>query len=147
MRRLQRTLAAHAFLALALAAPAAAGTVELSVVGLRPEQGGVVLVGLYRGEEGWLDWERAAAVRILPASADSLAVRFENVPPDSSYAVQVIHDKNRNGKFDMRWLPWPKPKEGGGVSHNHARRGPPEYGKAAFAVGEEPVALRIEMRY
>ena len=52
-----------------------------------------------------------------------------------------------NGKFDMRWFPWPKPKEGSGVSNNHRRKGKPKYDKAKFTVGQEAEPLSIEMVY
>lgn len=42
----------------------------------------------------------------------------------------------------MRRFPFPKPKEGTGVSQNHTRAGPPEYEKARVTVGDS-----AEMRY
>ena len=125
----------------------AVGDIEVIVEGIRTKEKGVLIVALFSGQEGWLELESAAALVILPATSDTLTSTFENVPYDTSYAIQVIHDKNQNGKFDMRWFPYPKPKEGAGVSNNNLRRGPPEYDKAMFALAEPMKTLRIRLQY
>lgn len=122
------------------------GRVELTIFPVRVEQGGDLLVALFSDEESWLKLDRAYAVQCLQADADTLVAVFTGVP-HGSYAAEALHDKNRNGKFDMRWFPFPKPKEGAGVSHNNLRMGKPRYGPAVFEVGPEPVRLRIELRY
>jgi uncharacterized protein (DUF2141 family) len=135
------------------AAPAAAqetapqGTIVVTAVGVRGDQGGSVLFALFRGPQGWLKQDQAFARQVVPAQAESVQVRFASVPLDTAYAVQVFHDKNGNGKFDMRTFPFPKPKEGGGVSNNHTRMGPPRFAKARFALADSLVELRVIMRY
>jgi len=124
-----------------------AGNIEVTIEGIRTKEKGVLLVSLFRGKDGWLETDSAVAVRTLPVRHDTIMVSFEQVPYDSSYAIQVIHDKNQNGKFDMRWFPYPKPKEGAGVSNNNLRRGPPEYEKARFALTEPTRTLRIRLQY
>jgi len=47
----------------------------------------------------------------------------------------------------MRTFPFPKPKEGGGVSNNHTRMGPPQFAKARFALADSLRELRVIMRY
>jgi uncharacterized protein (DUF2141 family) len=127
--------------------PPPAGRVEVIVTGVRPEQAGSLVVALFRGHEGWLKPERAYAVRVVPAAAESLTVAFDSVPDDTTWAVEVFHDRNGNRRFDMRWFPFPKPKEGAGVSGNHNRMGPPDYAKARFTVAGAAVALPIALRY
>jgi uncharacterized protein (DUF2141 family) len=123
------------------------GTIEVVVEGVRTKDEGVLIVSLFNGEDGWLELESALALTIFPATDDTLITRFENLPYDSSYAIQVIHDKNENGKFDMRWFPYPKPKEGAGVSNNNLRRGPPKYEKAKFTLAEQTRVMRIRLQY
>jgi uncharacterized protein (DUF2141 family) len=123
------------------------GDIEVVVEGIRTKDKGVLLVALFRGEDGWLELGSAAALKIFPVTQDTLSVTFEHEPYDTSYAIQVIHDKNQNGKFDMRWFPYPKPKEGAGVSNNRLRRGPPEYDKARFALIGPTKTLRVRLQY
>jgi len=123
------------------------GELVVTAVGVRSGQGGDLLFLLYRGEAGWLKPDRAFAKLAVPARDDSVQVRFVALPPDTAWAVQVIHDKNGNGRFDMRTFPFPKPKEGGGVSNNHTRMGPPKFARARFALADSLGALRVIMRY
>lgn len=129
------------------ATSAATGAVAVTAVGVRAERGGDLVFALFRGEDGWPKVERAPARQVVPAAAESVAVVFAGVPCDTSYAVLVLHDRNGNGKLDMRVFPFPKPKEGAGVSHNHTRMGPPRYEAARFAVADTLQALRVVLRY
>jgi uncharacterized protein (DUF2141 family) len=146
-------LAWLASLAVAVGAgPATSGAsaeraIRVTVTGVRVDQGGTLLVALYDGADGWLETDRARAVRRVAVEADRVEVRFEEIPDGAGCAVAVIHDRNGNGRLDMRWFPFPKPREGSGVSNNHVRAGPPDYGKARFPVNGDEVALEIVLRY
>jgi uncharacterized protein (DUF2141 family) len=129
------------------AASTPAATLEVTIAGVRSQQGGVLVVALYDREAGWLTLDSARIVRRLAATADSEVTVFEQLPYDSSYAIAVIHDRNGNDKLDMRWFPFPKPKEGAGVSHNHLRMGKPRYEQARFALLSSVEYQRINMRY
>jgi uncharacterized protein (DUF2141 family) len=72
---------------------------------------------------------------------------FDSLPHDSGYAIAVTHDRNGNDKLDMRWFPFPKPKEGAGVSRNHVRMGKPRYDQARFALLSALEYQHIDMRY
>jgi uncharacterized protein (DUF2141 family) len=122
-------------------------TLQVTVAGVHAEQGGTLVVALYDRQSTWLTLDSAKVVQRLVPSADSLIVLFEDLPYDSMYAVAVIHDRNANEKLDMRWFPWPKPKEGAGVSRNHIRKGKPRYDEARFAVLSNIEYQRIDMRY
>jgi len=133
---------------LAAQVTAPAGAIDVTITGIRITQGGELIVTLYDRPGGWLQPDLALAVRKLPVGADSIVtVAFDGLAADTGYAITVIHDKNGNGKMDMRWFPFPKPKEGTGVSQNHIRAGPPEYEKARVPVGDSTVTITIEMRY
>jgi uncharacterized protein (DUF2141 family) len=134
--------------ALPAQAPAPTGAIDVTITGIRVKQGGELIVALYDRPGGWLQTDSALAVRKLPVGSDSvMTVAFDGLPADTGYAITVIHDKNGNGKMDMRWFPFPKPKEGTGVSQNHVRAGPPEYGKALVPVRDSTARITIEMRY
>jgi uncharacterized protein (DUF2141 family) len=119
----------------------------VTVTGVRAQQGGVLVIALYDAQARWLTLDSARTVRRLAPTADSLVTVFEDLPLDSSYAIAVIHDKNGNAKLDMRWFPFPKPKEGAGVSQNHLRMGKPRYDQARFALLSTLEYQRIKMRY
>ena len=127
-------------------AASAPGRIELTIAPVRVGDGGDMLVAIFTDEESWLEMDMAYARQSLPADSDTLRAVFTGVP-HGVYAAEVVHDKNRNGKFDMRWFPYPKPKEGAGVSNNNLRKGKPRYEPAVFEVGAEPVRLLIELRY
>jgi len=124
-----------------------AGTLNITIIDLQPQKGGVVIVALFHGEEGWLELDKAFDKQSLTVTQDTVVVTFADIPYASSYAVQVLHDKNENGKFDMRWFPFPKPKEGAGISNNAVRRGKPKYEQARFPVAQPVTDIRIPMHY
>lgn len=66
------------------------------------------------------------------------------VPQAGTYGVAVRHDLNGNGKTDIS-------KDGGGMSNNPSinifNLGKPSYTKVGVAVGNEPKAIRIQMKY
>jgi|WetSurMetagenome_2_1015567.scaffolds.fasta_scaffold65810_2 uncharacterized protein (DUF2141 family) len=135
--------------AMAASAPAdeGVGAIVVTAVGIRTDQGGSLIFALCRDKASWLDVDRAFLKKVVPVRSDSMTVTFEGVPHDSTYAVAVIHDKNENGKLDMRKFPYPRPKEGSGVSNNTFRLGPPAYDKARFALAGPSVSIRIGVRY
>lgn len=123
------------------------GALEVTITGIRAQQGGVLVVALYDAESRWLTLDSARTVQRLTPTADSVVTLFEDVPVDSSFAIAVIHDKNGNDKMDMRWFPFPKPKEGAGVSRNNLRMGKPRYDQARFVQVAPVEQLHITMRY
>jgi len=123
------------------------GTIIVTLLHIRSEQGGTMIVTLYNGKKDWLDLKKALKKKIVPVSKDSIYVTFENIPFDSTYAIQVIHDANKNGKLDFRIFPLPKPKEGAGVSNNNVRNGPPQYKKATIRHFNKSTGVDILMRY
>jgi uncharacterized protein (DUF2141 family) len=142
-------MAGAGWFASAQSAPAdeGAGAVVVTAVGIRADQGGSLVFALYRDKASWLDEDKAFLKKVVKVKSDSITVTFEGVPHDSSYAVEIIHDRNENGRLDMRKFPYPRPKEGGGVSNNTFRLGPPDYDKARFVLAGPAVSVRIGMRY
>lgn len=123
------------------------GNIEVRVKGIQTEQGGNLLVLLYRDEDSWLEVDKAFKTISEPALKDNMIVVFENLDFSDVYAIQVIHDKNKNNELDMRTLPYPKPKEGSGVSNNTYRMGPPLYEKARVNLNQKNIGVEIELVY
>lgn len=123
------------------------GALIVQVLGIRARQGGVLVVALYDRQRAWLAPDSALAIRREPVRQDSAEVVFPGLRYGGDYAVAVIHDRNGNDKLDMRWLPYPKPKEGSGVSNNRLRNGPPVYDPARVAVRAAADTIRITLRY
>ena len=148
MTRLAGPAVAWCLLALPLAGQAPApGSVTVTITGIRAEQAGTLLVALYDHASAWLDLDSARAVRRISVTADSAIAVFDSLPADTGYAIAVIHDRNGNGRLDMRWFPFPRPKEGSGVSNDHVRMGKPSYADARFAVSAAARSIRIRLRY
>ena len=123
----------------------ALGQIVVTAEGFKNAKGKAYFA-LYRQGENWLKPEEAYESQVLEIDGDAVTITFDQVPYDT-YAVNVIHDENDNGKLDMRWFPWPKPKEGAGVSNNRLGAGPPSYDKAKFELSEPSVEIRIELQY
>jgi uncharacterized protein (DUF2141 family) len=106
---------------------------------------GTVLVGLYATSETWMKQDRAHRLAKVKAARGTVRASFPGLQP-GRYAVSVIHDENDNGKFDMRWFPFPSPAEHGGSSNNvMSRLGPPSFDKALFDVtaGARTVEVKL----
>lgn len=123
------------------------GRIVITVADINSAEGGNLVVSLYDGKENWLKPEKARITEIIAVGGDSMVVEFSALPYDSTYAVAVVHDKNMNGKLDMRRFPWPKPKEGAGVSNNRFGFGPPDYEDAVLVLKSPILDILIEMRY
>ena len=130
----------------AQAEKASAGEVTVRVEGFTGKDG-IALVALFGSEETWLEIPKAVQVVRAKITGKTLSVKFRGVRP-GTYAVEVIHDENKNNKLDMRWLPYPKPKEGAGASQGaKGKMGPPKWKDAKFTVGDKPVTVTVKLQY
>ena len=136
-------------LGLMLSGPAQAqqaGTVVVKIEGLKGTEG-VALVALYDSAESWLKVPKAAQVVRAKITGSALTVELKGVKP-GSYGVSVIHDENKNNELDMRWLPYPKPKEGSGASRDpDTKVGPPKWDGAKFDVAAEGTTVQVTIKY
>lgn len=124
------------------------GNIIVIVKGINVAQGGKIIISLYKNKKSWLKISEAAkSESLILKQTDELLCTFRNIPFDSTYAISVIHDKNSNGKFDMRWLPFPRPAEGACVSNNHKRNGAPKYEKAVFSHSQVLTEIKVDMVY
>jgi uncharacterized protein (DUF2141 family) len=121
-------------------------TLSVTVAGFRGREGQAI-VALYDAPERWLALDRAAQVRRVPITDSALTVQFAELKP-GTYAVSVFHDRNGNGKLDMRYFPRPRPAEGAGVSNDAFRAfGPPSWNGARFTLAERDTAMTLRLRY
>lgn len=124
----------------------AAGTVTVKITGFKGSEG-VALVTLYDSEQTWLKIPKAVQVVRAKIVGSALTIDFKNVKP-GTYAVSVIHDENKNNELDMRWLPWPKPKEGVGVSNDpETKAGPPKWEGAKFEQPAGGTTVKVTVKY
>ncbi|WP_303722075.1 DUF2141 domain-containing protein [Malonomonas rubra] len=129
------------------AEPQQEGILRVAISSINTQAGGILRVALFRGESGWPKLKNAFELKQLPATAEQLELRFEKLPYADDYAIEVHHDENGNGKFDMRWLPYPRPKEGVGVSNNQFGFGHPDFIDARFSLSSPETTISIQMRY
>ena len=120
---------------------------QVQLVSVAARAGGNLRVALFRGELSWPKFKNSLQVQTLPANSDSLLIDFGAQACADDYALEVHHDENGNGKFDMRWFPYPRPKEGVGVSNNDSGFGHPDFDEARFSLDQGKKTVQIEMRY
>lgn len=125
--------------AFALAGSTPVATLEVTVDNVRSAEG-QVRVAVYT-KDNWLGQEPLARVW-TPAKGETVIAKFE-LPP-GEYAVAVLHDLNDNGRMDYRLVRFPK--EPYGFSNDaKPKLGPPKFEDAAFLLGEEGLAMAIEL--
>ena len=123
-----------------------AATVTVKIAGFKGVEG-LALVTLYDSEQSWLKVPKAIQVVRAKIAGGTMTIEFKEVKA-GTYAVSVIHDENKNNELDMRWLPWPKPKEGVGVSNDPDNKaGPPKWEAAKFSVGPEGATVKATVKY
>ncbi|MGB5215864.1 MAG: DUF2141 domain-containing protein [Anderseniella sp.] len=133
----------------ALATPAMAADVFVSVTGVR-NASGTVLACLWTSGWGFPSCEKSGSnVRQIkvPAVQGTVSFLFENVP-DGKYAISVGHDQNNDGVLERhRFLKYPI--EGAGVSNYHTPpRFIPLHHEATFGVkGPAVTEISIPMHY
>ena len=127
------------------AAPAAAGSVTITVTDLRNTKG-VVRACMTTVENVFPKCRRdPASHRTVVKAADTITIRFDDVEP-GDYAIALLHDENEDGKANR--VLGMAPKEGYGFSRDApVRMAPPDWEDAVFSVGTASQNLTIKMRY
>jgi uncharacterized protein (DUF2141 family) len=129
----------------AIAAPASAGEVVITVTDLRSTKGVVRACMTKRADIFPKCIKDPEAHRLVVPAADNLELRFTGVKP-GNYAVALLHDENNNGKADR--AAGMMPKEGYGFSRDApVRMAPPKFRDAVFEQGEGAQRMTIKMRY
>jgi uncharacterized protein (DUF2141 family) len=132
------------FLAIASLAAGAASAADLTVTisDIRAPKGSIG-VALFNSEGAWQEQAQPLAGQRIAATGDKVSVRFTGLPP-GTYAVQVMHDENDNGKLDTNLLGIPS--EGFGFSGNSTAMRRAHFDEARFTVGSEDTTIVIHLR-
>ncbi|WP_252259499.1 DUF2141 domain-containing protein [Erythrobacter aurantius] len=128
-----------------LAAPAAAGTVTITVTDLRNSEG-VVRACMTTVESVFPRCAKDPnSYRTVVPAGETVTIRFNNVRP-GEYAIALLHDENEDGKANR--VLGMAPREGYGFSRDApVRMAPPEWDDAVFTVGTASQRVTIKMRY
>lgn len=128
-----------------LAAPAAAGTVTITVTDLRNSEG-VVRACMTTVESVFPRCAKDPnSYRTVVPAGETVTIRFNNVRP-GEYAIALLHDENEDGKANR--VLGMAPREGFGFSRDApVRMAPPEWDDAVFTVGTASQRVTIRMRY
>ena len=121
---------------------AAGSTLDITVTGVRDNQG-TVRAGIYNSSEGFPKEEKSMLQTSAPAKQGNVTLQFANLPA-GKYAVIVYHDENNDGKMDKRF--GMIPVEGYGLSNNIKAFGKPSFDECAFAIPETQ-SQSINLKY
>ncbi len=118
---------------------AASCNLTVRVTGLRNAKG-VVRLTLFRDTKAIETRE----LQIDPATLTA-KVGFEKLP-QGTYAVNLFHDENKNGKMDQNFVGMPT--EGYGMSNNPKKRmGKPGFDETNFQINQPEMAIEIKTIY
>ncbi len=131
-------------LGISIAAPAAAGDLEIRIGGISNGDGRV-MVAVFDAAERFMGEETQTAALMLPARKGMVRAVIGDLPA-GIYAISVYHDANGNQELDTNMLGMPR--EGYGFS-NDARgiAGPPSFQAAAFEIGADPAVVDLRLSY
>jgi uncharacterized protein (DUF2141 family) len=122
-----------------------AGELTVTITDIRAHQG-QLLVAVVNSDAGWDNQEKpVAGEKVAADKADGegqIVLRF-NLPA-GSYAVQVMHDENDNGKLDTNFMGLPV--EGYGFSNNPQVMRRALFDEARFTITEAPAAIVVRLR-
>lgn len=132
-------------LALAASAVAAADTSIRVTITHIEKPGGVLLLGAYDAEAGWLGPSPAfGAERAVPAELGDGTLDIELALPPGRWALSVFQDMNGNRKLDANFLGIPS-EPSGSSNDPPARWSAPKFADALVTVGDAPIALSIRL--
>ena len=140
LRSLSLTLLSIAMAVSAPAATAGDSTLESDNVATTDGKIGVSLVS----EAGYAGKEKPVAAMLVTPTGPKTRVVIPNVAA-GRYAIQVMHDRNANGKLDTNIVGIPT--EPYGFSNDAAANfGPPDFADAAFQVGVAATVVKVTLQ-
>lgn len=106
---------------------------------------GTVWIGVYTGEDDFLDREKARLVAVGINATGRAYVDIPNLLVGKEYALGLFHDVNDNGEFDLNWLGLPaEPWAFSGVPKTRLRL--PRFGEVSFVFGGGKQGRAIRLR-
>ncbi len=139
---MRKLLLSALFVSSSCSASAADGALVVTISDIR-NPGGHLLVSVESSAQGWDGDGESVAVARIAAQPGDVVQRFEDLPP-GSYAVQVMHDENDNGKLDSNFIGIPS--EGYGFSQNPSVMRRATFEEARFALPAEGAAITVRLR-
>lgn len=131
-----------AALLLAAAGTVAAADLTVEVADIRV-QAGQLKLAVVDSADGWDGKAKAVAGEALTPTGATATFRFKDLPP-GTYAVQVMHDENGNGKLDTNFVGMPT--EGYGFSNNPRVMRKPTWDEARFELGPDGTTVAVQLR-
>ena len=124
-----------------LAPLAQAGELTVSITNIRTDKGSV-LISVMNSDAAWNNEEKPVARQKVAATGKDTVLHF--TLPAGSYAVQVMHDENDNGKLDTNFMGIPP--EGYGFSNNPQVMRKAYYSESKFDIGDDAKSIVINLR-
>ncbi|WP_395790660.1 DUF2141 domain-containing protein [Aquimonas sp.] len=121
---------------------ASAGTLEVEITDIRSTEG-QLMVAVHGSTGGWDGKGEPAAAQLHSPTGDTAVLRFEGLAP-GSYAVQVMHDQNGNGKLDANFMGMPI--EGYGFSNNPEVMRKATFDEARIELVEAGTRIQLRLR-
>ena len=121
---------------------ASAGTLEVEITDIRSTEG-QLMVAVHGSAEGWDGKTEPAAAQLHAPTGDTAVLTFEGLAP-GSYAVQVMHDQNGNGKLDANFMGMPI--EGYGFSNNPEVMRKATFDEARIELVEAGTRIQLRLR-
>jgi len=118
-----------------------AGELTVSITNIRTDKGNL-MVSVVNNDAGWNNQEKPVAVAKVAATGKDSVLHFDL--PAGSYAVQVMHDENDNGKLDTNFMGIPA--EGYGFSNNPRVMRKAHFSEAKFDISDAASSIVIELR-
>ncbi len=119
-----------------------AASLDVRIEGLRSTEGHL-LFALTDSAAAW-DGDAEARARVRqPVKASTEVVRVDDLPP-GSYAVQVVHDANDNGRMDTNVIGMPTENYGFSQNPNVMRKA--RFEEARFELAADGGTIVIELR-
>ena len=141
---MNKRLAVPALIALGFASFAPltrAGELTVSITNIRTDKG-TLMVSVTNTEAGWNNQEKPVAATKVAATGKDSVLHF--TLPAGTYAVQVMHDENDNGKLDANFMGIPT--EGYGFSNNPQVMRRAHFDEAKFEVTDAASSIVIKLR-
>ncbi|MEO8018648.1 MAG: DUF2141 domain-containing protein [Pseudomonadota bacterium] len=124
-----------------LGTTAHAGDLTVKITDIRATKG-TLMVSVANTEAAWNNQEKPVAAQKIGATDKEIVLHFKL--PAGSYAVQVMHDENDNGKLDSNFMGIPS--EGYGFSNNPQVMRRANFSESKFEVTDAPTAIVVRLR-
>ncbi len=129
-------------IALFSASMAQAADLTVKVVDIRSDKGKLMLA-VYDSVDGWDGKAKAVAAEAQIVSGESATFHFADLSA-GTYAIEVMHDENGNGKLDPNQVGMPI--EGYGFSNDPKVMRKATFDEAAFAVDDKDTTIELHLR-